>query len=1269
MDSGRSAQLSLRIQLNHPALLKGLDVWLQLGLISDSQVRNFCLQNLTCALLTTSLSKETTIAHQVGQLEAPIPPSSDSPRVPAPQISSPPQQQGTDWLTHILQSLMAELSVLWLLLLGVFMVVVSSGVLAATQWRYLVPAGQYGLLLAYTLVFAAVAYGLERRPQLQLTARMLQVTTLLLIPVNFWMMDQLNLFRSGGGWLVAALSALTLTGILGVLLRLSRGSLSTSLIRITTVNIVGLSWLHWGWEQPGWPWFATYGGMLATCIALTYEDNIQEQGGAVASEEAEDSLPSLLGWMQPSRIAVIGGLLLLLFRAIVVAQIPISKMGLAIALGGWLLCWLSRRSLQPWFWLGVGLLIMGRWAALAIPGQALAISVLALWIFGERLRRRSKVLDLVCLFFIGLQTCWPLTHLVSAGLRQQVVSTAIEWAPTEVGMPMALWGVGLFPYCLLTLWLGSKLRQRSSGQLTETAEGLALGMGLILTIISFLNPLTRSLNLILSALTLSWVVCRRPQARSFLLYLTQFAGLSAIFANIDFGFPRLSLAVWASICLGAMMAEWVVSGWVRASRWQESAWNLGLGLAAVSYVLWSSENMIWRVSWLMTPVMLTLLGTRSGFQRPKLAAGLGMATLVVAQPLTFAWTTPRLLGLAGSTVLTFFNTRTLKHPLAGGLTIGFGLSFVYAALWELRQGQISLGLFSNWVAATALLLWLLHGELQRRGLGRWYIKALSRWAWGLNTLNLLGMNLCLGLLYSGWDTLGPSPQYLIGATGLATLAISYHSWQNPSESSRFQVAVSLEVLMASLLLLRNASIIELAIANLALGILSLGIGKLWRRQNDRPYWASEKLIPLLYGSLGWVFGHSSFSATTGIYTLIFSLIAIGVSRRQVSFKGMSYLAIAGLSWGAYELLIYQLLQAIGGRVADGWLMFAVLGTVIAYSEYVLAPWLARYVKLSVKELQIIAHLHWTAASGLAFLALVAELSTGGEPLWIGVTSGLACYAFIQGRRREGWIYAGILETIAALGYGLYLTVPMPFLQHWGAAIACLLAAGVYRLPWSTWGWPRRPWRQTAFALPLVATLTTANAILIPTLLIAGAFYAWLAMQERRPQLSYLSIFFADWAIWRLLDIYQLQGQFAIACLVGGSLLYIAQIDPVFKTDTTRNQRHLLRTMATSLMCLSALAESDAQLLWGFAAAGCFLLLVLSGLILRVRAFAYVGSLFFVLKVGRQLWLFVADQSFLLWAIGIVVGLLFIWVAATFEARRSQMTALLNYWVDELRTWA
>jgi len=40
----------------------------------------------------------------------------------------------------------------------------------------------------------------------------------------------------------------------------------------------------------------------------------------------------------------------------------------------------------------------------------------------------------------------------------------------------------------------------------------------------------------------------------------------------------------------------------------------------------------------------------------------------------------------------------------------------------------------------------------------------------------------------------------------------------------------------------------------------------------------------------------------------------------------------------------------------------------------------------------------------------------------------------------------------------------------------------------------------------------------------------------------------------------------------------------------------------------------------------------------------------------------------LWALLIVLGLALIWIAATFEARRSQVSALLQYWLSELNEW-
>ncbi|MEM8641487.1 MAG: hypothetical protein AAGG51_22130 [Cyanobacteria bacterium P01_G01_bin.54] len=1300
MDSDRYTQLSLNLTVKrtHPELLAGLEVWLQLGLISDAKVRAFCQQNLTCRrprAVSRGASPESTHPSKTSLVKSnPTPalqPSLQQDRDQQPQVPTlqsspqrdeqpprltpqPSQKHKSDWLAQLLQSLMTELNVLWLMLLGVFMVVVSSGVLAATRWRYLTPAGQYGLLFAYTLVFAAVAYDLSRRPKLQLTARMLQATALILIPVNFWMMDQVNLFRSGAGWLVGVSAAFSLTVMMVVLLTLQRGARSSPFwARLNAINSLGLSWLHWGWGHSGWPGFAIHSGMVVTGLIVIYQDFKWGDRPPRSTQTADLPASALWGGLQPSRIAVVGGLLVLLFRVIVVTRVPLSQVSGAIALAGFLLCWLGRRAApNAWFGLGIGLLLLGRGASLpaVFAVQALIISGLALVMVGERLYRRSQVVDLVCLLGLGLQTLLPLRQLASEQLQQQVVAIARQFAPSDVGMPIVLWGVGLFPYCLFTLWLGSKLRQRRSGELTQVAEGLALGFGCCLTALSCVNPLTRALNLVLSALTLGVAIGRRPHAHPTLLYLTQIAGLAALFTTLDLMWPNLSLALWALLFLVAMIGEWGVSGWGQTSRWQESAWHLGLVLAAISYVLWSSQAIPGRVLWLITPLMLTGLGDRAQGQRSRWAATLSLLALILAQPLTFPWTLTRFVGLGVSIALMVMNTRMLQGAIAGGVTIGFVLAFLCNAFWELPQASV--GLFLGSVASTTLLLWFLQDQVRRYAWGRWYIKGLNGWAWTLNSLNLLVVSLGLGWVYGRGIVLTGSEfnlYHLIGAMGVATLAIAYHHWRHPSEFSRFQVEWGVELWVASGLLLWETDLVKLAIANLVLAALSLGVDTLWVRRTRRAYRASDQWIPFLYGAWGMLLGHHQFTAVTGVYTLIFSLLVMGISRRNKGFRGLSFLALASLSWGLYELLTYQLLQAVGGSPAKGWLMFALLATVIAGCEYALAPGLAWLVNLSIRELKIIAHLHWLGANGLALLAFLEGLSPTAGLVWIGVVSGLAIYALIQGRRREDWIYAGLLNGIAAFSYGLYLSMPLSLLLQWGSALACLVAVGFYHLPWSAWGWAKRPWRQVALGLPLVVTATTATGIGLSSLLITGGLYAWLALQEQRPRISYLSLLLGGWAIWRLLGLYQLQGGFAIASLIGVSLLYFAQIEPHLQAATVRNQRHLVRSFATGLICLSALVESDAQFLWGLAAAGFFLALILLGLLLRVRAFAYMGTLFFGLKVMRQLWFFVADQSFLLWAIGIVFGLLLIWIAATFEARRSQVTALLSYWLDELQSWA
>ncbi|NJR65547.1 MAG: hypothetical protein HC772_09900 [Leptolyngbyaceae cyanobacterium CRU_2_3] len=128
-----------------------------------------------------------------------------------------------------------------------------------------------------------------------------------------------------------------------------------------------------------------------------------------------------------------------------------------------------------------------------------------------------------------------------------------------------------------------------------------------------------------------------------------------------------------------------------------------------------------------------------------------------------------------------------------------------------------------------------------------------------------------------------------------------------------------------------------------------------------------------------------------------------------------------------------------------------------------------------------------------------------------------------------------------------------------------------------------------------------------------------------------------------------------------------------QNTSARQQRHGLRLLSTGLLSLTALYQAEvetgtAALVVGGLTLGLSIGLMFLGFALRVRAFLYIGTALFILRILRLLWLFVDTYSALLWAVGIVLGLIFIWIAATYEARRSQMNTLLQYWMTELDSW-
>ena len=1361
--------VELDTHYTHPALLEGLDNWLRLGLISDEVVRRVCAEQLVCSVPQVSgVAAETPKAVDLGvvQLDAsadflpvgavpqsePRPTRPDSSRdranpvKPATVTAAPSPSRPPTMAARLLQSFMAELSVLWLLFLGVFLVVVSSGVLAATQWRNFSAVGQYSILLGYTLAFWGVGWWTGKQASLRLTSQMLSLATLLIIPVNFWMMDGFRLAQTPVGLGMAAIASFLLTGILILLLKPGRD-------RIMLLAAIALSWLHWGWGWQGVPFGAVYVGTVGAAAALVIND--RKESRAIASATNQPAIAASL-----NTIAVAAFALILIGRAALMAQVPIEQLGLAIGICGWVLCWLARQkpARAAWSRAGAGLLLVGWLVAVMVipPWQAIAVSGLALWLLGDRLHRLGSPIDLVAGFLVGLQACWLTWRVVPFAVQTSILEFFTQFAGTE-GTPFAFLGLGLFPYVLLTVGLAFRLRQWQRPELARYAEFLALGLGSALTVISLDNAWVRSLNLLLSAITLIIIIVKRVQPSPPLIYLTHGIILAAIASGIDWRFPTLSNLTWAGILLVGMVAEWIISvGWIGRrqrigdrpdsvqysefltprSSWQFSAWYFGLILAAVSYGLLGlnvlQEQFDWGGIWLAAPLMLTLLGNQRRFSYGYTASGLSSVALVLVQPLMVSTIAGRLISLGIATALMLLNTRRMQHLAAARLTVGFGLGFSAIAAWEVFTNNRTAGFAMVMLAIAVLLLWLLRSRLLNpplNNLKHLYQQATDGWATGLTLLTLIVLTLSQIIVYLEFDK--PTANYAI-ASAILIVAIGFRLWQGVSNLGFYAIAWGVELLLSSSIALTGRSLDTLGIANLALGLatqlggdwmISSRIATRQRRgargertaaeepeltQNSTSHLspltshlsplASFHLIPILYAFFGVVIQHRTFTATTGWYTFAAALVGFGVGRRQAWLRSLSLLSLAGVSIAAYELLLYQLLQAKGGSPGDGITLLAGLAIAFAIAYQVLQRWLVDYLRFPKWLWQAIAHIHWFVGSILLMTVPFFSLSATGEWLWTGAISTAAAYALGLGRRSENreqeagnkeqetdeapnsplatsfWIYAGIAQGLIALTYWLHRWLPDGVLIDWAGAIAALISIFLYFAPWQRWGWDWQPWRRTAIALPSVAILLTGWGSTIQSLLIVAAFYGWLSSAERRVGFSYISVLLADWAILRMLSERGALEPLWIAAVIGASLLYWVQVEPSLRSPNQRETRHWLRCLATGIVSLTAFYQAQVgiagmlPLLVGLGAIAIDLAFIFAGVLLKIRALLYVGTATFMLQVLWQVWRFISDYSLVLWAIGIAVGLLLIWIAATFEARRSQVNSLLQRWIVELDDW-
>jgi hypothetical protein len=1307
MADDRAVPIRLQIDLSpdQPGLLEGLETWLRLGLISDQQVRDLAQHQLRCELppaldpiaapfpTASPPAPDPVVAPARATPVTDFAPPDQSPR-PNPRNRRPPRRPthpSHPWFNR----LMSELSVVWLLGLGVFLVVLSSAVLAATQWDQFGAVGQYLVLLAYTLVFWAVGLWCRRRPNLQLTGQTLQMIALLLMPLNLWALDGLGVWL-GSDMLAGAIAVVLLSLATWHSLRQQGGT------PLEQANALGLAYLHTGWGLAGVPLLAVYTGVVATAIATVYGQRRRPIAG--------------VRW---PTVVITTALGLLLVRGVtVVDSAQLGQLGLAFGLYGATLVWLGQRRLrpalaealappaggeatedaapsaQPWRWsigVGRGLLLLGWLLAIreAIPAgiadwqaQALGVSLLGLALRIHALGRLGLRRDLLIAYGIAVQLSFVGWELLPIALRQPLLAPFDRW--DTIGADWGYWpllGVSLFPYVVALVALADRYGRRGQAKLGHFSNALALGSNLLLTLISLASIPVLVVNLIASTITALVVTLRRPPAPGRVM-LTYGLGLASVLVAITHRWPQLPLAPWVGVMVGLAVVALGLSRGL-GDRWGRSAWLYGVGLAALSYTLLAAHLVESDgqsgLGWvgLIIPTVLALIGRHPS---SVLTTGLG---LVFA--LGLPWT--RLLGWGWATGLTGANSTVYRRPGVALATVGFALGGVYSGLADWGPGFPRHG--ADWGLVTVGLIALLWG------LGRWVLRsppppgldpapdlpalvalyqgACDRWG-HLLALGLLGWaTVYLAFAYLGWA----SPQLRLGlGMGGLLLALGLRYWGQPRPRALYLAGWGVELLVASLGIGLGITPdpVSLAVPTLALGAIALGLATVTERSRpplDPTLVSPLRTLTLLYAGLALALRAYTATAWTGWLMVGGALLILegGCRRPSPLARG---LALGLLSVGWYELVIFQLLRGPAGAAVDGLVVLAGVAALIMAVYRLAAGPIDRRLGLPRGELIWAAHLHWLVGS-LLLLGVGIGAAGGGATLGglgLAIATALVGYALAQGRgpddaAQAAWVYTGLVELIGWVALGRSLFPALSIFDPWWGVVASALAVPIYWLPWAAWGWSQRPWRVMAVGVPLAIALVTGGLGHIPTLWVLAGFYGWLAWHSGKIQISYLSAVCIVWAIWVWLETQALDDGLAWVLPLGLALIYFAQVDPGLKLAERKEQRHWLRAIALALILLTALLSNR----WTGLPVGALALgAIAAGLLLRVRAPLYVGTAVFGLNALNQLVLLNAAFPFLKWVVGILLGIALIWIAADVERRRDQWLQISQTWGQDLDQW-
>ncbi|MEY3063497.1 MAG: hypothetical protein RLZZ532_289 [Cyanobacteriota bacterium] len=1248
-------RILIQADSSNPRLLEGLEVWLNLGLLSDAQVRQIGELYLSDPLpkkTVNSGNNQRVLAEKI---------------TPKLVVSTSPQPafQLPNFATNLVESLKAELSVRWLLFLGLFLVIISSGVLAASQWEKFPATGQYLILFAYTFAFWGASLWGSQQSRFPVTSEALKLVTLLLIPLNFWAMDGLKLWSDSLGLLTIAIAALALT-ILTVTLYRNQGQFQ----RRSLFNHLGLSYLNWGWQIPGFPVIAIYLGIMIT-VFLTIVN---------PPPTSSTSSPRI-----DFKIVVIYLLTLLFGRAIFVVNVDISQLGLALGIFAGFLYISSSLILHrsSYFILLFGWLV----TVYIQPWQAFLVSGIGIGIFSHHLLKYWRERDLAAIFGFGLSMVALVGRLIPPELRKTAINVGVEISSSQ-DSPWALLSLTWFPYLIFMVVITDWIYHRPQRKVAHFGDFLSLLFATFLTCLSLSNPALRSLNLLASTITLAVVISRRQPLKPIVVLATHILGL-VTFANLVYWqFPNLALDDWAIILLILMVGEFLLFtvNSPGANIIRKDALDLGILLSGISYILFltnfefsTPHSSI--MAWLITPLGLTYVATQTRESQQKKAVIFSIIACGLVQVLTLFNPQINLWSLGLTTVFMVVNTQIIKTLFSSVFTVGLGLAFLFLSVKDLVTVEGWLIFLSLTIAG----LWVLRFMLFRYGVTesnivRLYQRAFDGWA-----ITLLGFELSIITLNSFGVLLYKIPRdfTLISTLIILIAALSFRGFDlaNPRKIAKsgfspwilYSLAWAIELLIIERLISSNQSLVSFAVANIILGLTTQLFGDWWQR-----HYQIEKLpnpwqiIPIIYGILAIIFRVQTSANWTGLISLAFALILIGIGRRNIEAKPLVYLGLMGISVSTYEILLYQINAQ---PLTEQWIAFATLGTSLMYGYRILSPWLIAYLQIPEPEITIIAHLHWFISSILLGLVISSPINSQ-LLLTIGTSLLLIRYALFQGRYNsylytaETWVYVGLIQTTGLVIYLQNLLDISNFLIPWSGSLVSILSYFFYILPWNIWGWPVRPWKRAAIILPVI-TVISSHFILQPeqqltwylSAIFGTLFYIILAKFTQNIRLTYLSLTLISFTFYNWLG--STDDIFIFTLPISCSLLYFSQVEPSLKLEQNRDLRHGLRVLGTGILCGTSLGNFQGT---GILAGILSLATIFVGLGLKIRAFLYIGTAIFLINIVNQLIILNSIYSFIKWIIVFILGVILIWIAANFETRREQLITLWNNWVAELQTW-